>query len=407
MGLKKKGVWEYPPHSGIKFLKVINRARGQTFGESIRVIVPRKITGVVRIRKNFGNLTDAERYADELITGRERQGQDFFVATTDGVRRELLALLPRIEAHGVTLTQAVEMGLKHLPLQGRSKTIAQVVEELVTLKREQLEKGDLRPRSFEDFRDRAEKIGRDFNGKVISALTEDDVKGWARKMKVAARSVKNAVFTLAEVLNFAVQKRYVSASPLQYLTKQERKSLYGASGQRKQPAILTVKQMESLLTAAREHHLLGFVTLAGFCGIRTEEIKRLQWSAVHLEDTEPFVHISPSIAKKRAVRNVVIPPNAVAWLRLMQHRQGPIVTQQATRNAHTRAFMKLAKAAGIDWKANMLRHSYGSYHSIHGGDTMKTAASMGHRQGDQVLWDFYKALVRKPDAEAYFALTPK
>jgi hypothetical protein len=58
-----------------------------------------------------------------------------------------------------------------------------------------------------------------------------------------------------------------------------------------------------------ELDILGAVTLALFCGLRTEEIKRLEWKHVRLGETQPIVMIGATIAKKRRIRHVDVPPS--------------------------------------------------------------------------------------------------
>jgi len=50
---------------------------------------------------------------------------------------------------------------------------------------------------------------------------------------------------------------------------------------------------------------LGAAIVPGlFGGIRSEELKRLQWDAVRLNEEHPFVVTGPEIAKKRRLRKI-------------------------------------------------------------------------------------------------------
>ena len=53
-----------------------------------------------------------------------------------------------------------------------------------------------------------------------------------------------------------------------------------------------------------------------------------------------------------------------------------------------------------------MRHSFGTYHFALQGDPIKTSVQMGHKTGDDVLFDHYRNLATKNDAKAYFALFP-
>ena len=50
--------------------------------------------------------------------------------------------------------------------------------------------------------------------------------------------------------------------------------------------------------------MLPSIVLGLFCGLRTEELKRLDWKNVHLDGEKPYVSIGSEIAKKRRKRNV-------------------------------------------------------------------------------------------------------
>jgi hypothetical protein len=58
------------------------------------------------------------------------------------------------------------------------------------------------------------------------------------------------------------------------------------------------------------------------------------------------------------------------------------------------------------WPINGMRHSFGTYHYALHGDATKTAKELGHKEGDQVLFDHYRALATKAQGEAYFGILP-
>jgi len=53
-----------------------------------------------------------------------------------------------------------------------------------------------------------------------------------------------------------------------------------------------------------------------------------------------------------------------------------------------------------------MRHSFGSYHFALHADSIKTSNELGHQQGDNVLFEHYRALTNKKQADAYFGLVP-
>ncbi len=410
--------WEYPKKSGIFIREILNATGGDAFGASYMVTVPAKLTGKLRERKQFTRRDAAEEWADKTFLGYRKQGEDFF-ALTEEERREVTANLPFLRQHGISVSEAVRFAVKHLRPEGRTKTVRQAVEELVASKAQRFERGDLRERSYRDFRHRTGKFADAFEGRIASEVSGQEIKEWLNALDVGSRSNKNYLAVVGEVFKFATQKHYVAFSPLDDLTDIDRKELCGGGAEAKEPSILTPAEAERLLNAALEHPelgLLGAVTLALFCGLRTEEIKRLEWANVRLTESPALVTIGAKIAKKRRIRHVEIPANAVQWLSLVADRTG-----QVTRNDHFNDFQKrfrhLQRFAGFGekdakgewhstWENNAMRHSFGSYHYALHGNPLETSRLLGHKASDQVLFDHYRALATKAQAEAYFAIRP-
>jgi integrase len=214
-----------------------------------------------------------------------------------------------------------------------------------------------------------------------------------------------------------VARKYSVENILDGLTAGDRREIYGNDEER-EPEILTVNEADRLLTAAVDHpelDLLAPIVLGLFCGIRTEELKKLQWQHVNLE--EGFVTIGRDIAKKRRIRNVTLPENAKQWLSICSDREGEI-TRSNFFCDFDRRFNKLLRHAGfvekdedgnivrVAWKKNGMRHSFGSYHFALHADSIKTSNELGHRQGDNVLFEHYRALTTKKSGQQYFNLKP-
>jgi integrase len=290
---------------------------------------------------------------------------------------------------------------------------------LIGSKRIRFERGNLRPRSFRDFSNRSSKFAKDFKDTVVYDLTVEDLKAWLLRLGVTPRTTANYLRVISEVLKYAVQKGYMSLSPVDQLTTQEREELCGSNGQGGEPSILTIEEATRLLETAREHtelDLLGAVTLSLLCGIRVEECKRLSWSSVRDKEENPIVTISAEIAKKRRIRHVDIPANALQWLSLCTDREGTVGISNPP-NEHDIRFRKLIQFAGFghvdekgvwksEWKTNSMRHSYGTYKYSLTGDSIETARQLGHRQNDTQLFDAYFSLVSPGAGEKFFAITP-
>ncbi len=410
--------WEHPKGSGIKIREILNVTNGDAYGGSYLVVVPAKLTGTVRKRKQFKTKELAEDWAERQQLGQKRQGEDFFRAT-NSERRQFVECLPKLREKGIEVSEAVEFAIKHLKPVGGEKTVGEVVEELFKSKQMRFERGDLRKTSIDDFRVRARKFSDAFDEVPIIELQVEQIKDWLLGLGGGPRTTQNYLSFATEIMNHAVQSRCLVKSPLDYLTTNERKELCGSGAGKKEPSVLSVDEARRLVQTAYENpklKLLAAVVLGLFCGIRTEEIKRLDWKQVRDGDSQPIVTISSAIAKKRRIRHVDISDNARLWLSTCKDRLGR-VTHSPINNDYQRRFRTLLKLAGFGgedeqgvwrsgWDANAMRHSFGSYHFALHGDSLETSRQLGHKASDQVLFDHYRALATKKQAERYFAIKP-
>jgi len=423
--IAKKGWAEVPKHSGIRVRKVQNRSGGACFGEAFKVEVPHRVTGRGRKRKQFNTYEAAEKFAFHEFRRYQKLGQDHASLFMDLSTAELFQLKTAWDEIGkhedLSILEAVQFAIKRLRPHGGNKTFEEVCNELIESKELRLEKGYLREKTVRDFKFRCVRIGKKLGAIEITKLSCEAIVDWVQSQNLSARSNLNYLNTIGEILNYAIQRRYLSENPMTLLTQVDRKALVG-NQEEKQPGILTVDEATRLLQAACDHpelDLLPSVILGLFCGLRTEEIKRLDWQYVKFTPPDgetPYVEIPSEIAKKRRLRIVDIPDNALAWLALCVDRDGLIAPNEHI-NQFQKFFKHLVRYAGIGhytdhgkwvsgWKINAMRHSFGSYHYALHGSAEKTCSQMGHKQ-DDVLFTHYRALVYKRDAEQYFTIKPK
>ena len=71
-------VWEFPKNFSIKIWEIINWVRDDDFGFSYQVIIPTKITGGERVRKQFVEFDKAKAFAKSKCKGKEEFGSQYF-----------------------------------------------------------------------------------------------------------------------------------------------------------------------------------------------------------------------------------------------------------------------------------------------------------------------------------------
>ena len=389
--------WEHPKSSGVKIREVVNRSRGEDFGVSYQVIIPRKLTGHLRIRKQFQTLVEAKNFADQEISGKEEYGTRYFKLTGSQIDEALRALNKLPAGH--SLVDAVSFYLNHHKEEKADVTLADAVNEFVS----EQGKLNLRPRSLADMRYRLNIFADAFDGRNVAGISKEEVRKWLKEQdRLSARSLKNFRNTVGRFFNWAVEeKNYRLDNPA------TAKKVPVGKIDWKPPVILSIKETKRLFGSALRNEvdktLIPFLALAAFAGLRTAEISRLDWRSVDLR--RKLVTIGADQAKKRRLRTIELTKNAVEWLLPFARKEGKLTPG----NLYPRLAALRERAEFPDWKAeksNALRHSFGSYHFALYEDAALTASKLGHKANDDQLFDHYRALCDKADAEAYFAITP-
>jgi integrase len=416
----KPTAWEHPTGSGIRISELANKNAGKSYGVSYRVRIPGELLGKAGARETFQRKKrhEAERLAEDRFLALRQHGTSFADVPPE-VQKQAVIAWGLLKPHGLDLIKTVEAGIAALRPPGGVKTLAEVLSELRQSKALRLAEKRLDQRTHDDFKSRSLKIETALGAKPINLITADEVSKWLHRIRregadgsgaLTQRSVLNYRNTLAETFRHAKARRYLTANPLEQFTREDYKSLGGESDERSLDSIniLSVEEADKLLRKALEtieSGLLPSLVLRLFCGLRTAEVCRLEWKEVHWLEENPYVHIPAGKAKKRRIRQVDIPANALTWLRLCNPpAEGLVVPGNGKVKGYCKRFARLAALAGVEWENNDSRHSFGSYHYALHGDAMKTAGQMGHKGNDNELFAHYRQLVRKEQAVAFFGL---
>jgi len=430
--------FEYPEQSGITILRIERTKQGKVY-PSYRVLLPADRAGGTRqTRAEFSKLPKAYKFAEDHHQGFQKHGEGFLALPAEA-RHEAVIAWGLLSKHGIGFVEAAKEALRVLRPEGGQRTVSQVIAELKGLKAERLKAGTLRQKTYADFTSKTGKIEEALGSEPVSALSPEAITAWLRRIakeghgagKLGQRSLKNYRDALSGVLEFAKEMRYCAENPLERVSRQEKEALGGTRNEKAGINILTVEEADKLLRAAAAHDesrgLLISTALRLFCGLRTNEVCGLTWEHVRWQEDAPFVTVPQGVAKKRRIRNITLPANALEWIALCHVKSGPLVPGKAIPGqpaTHAKApeyckkFRSLLKVAGMgskdaktgewvsDWDNNDARHSFGSYHyALHDNEAL-TCKEMGHKPGEDVLFESYRHLVTKAQAERYFSLSP-
>lgn len=266
------------------------------------------------------------------------------------------------------------------------KTVADVVEELIEIKRSR----KASKRYLDDLESRLGRFGRDCQ-KVVVEVSTADLQAWLDGLKLAPQSYTNYRRTLNLLFEFAVARNYAEENPV---TGTE--SLKVKTGT---VEIYSPEEFQRLLAAAPDE-FRPCLAIGGLAGLRSAEMERLRWEDVDLKHRH--IVVGADRAKTAARRVIPMGEALVAWLKAPKTRSGLIWS--GTSDGFYTQQKETAKRSGVRWKANALRHSYASYRFAECADAGRVAGELGNSAA--IVHRHYRELVNAEAARRWFALAP-
>ena len=195
---------------------------------------------------------------------------------------------------------------------------------------------------------------------------------------------------LGTLFSFCLTRGYCASNPV--AQSQRAKDIGSPIG------VLAPNQLTALLENATRH-VVSYIAIGAFAGLRTAEIERLDWREIDLVDGH--ITVTAKNSKTATRRLVDILPNLALWLALYAKPAGPVVP------VNLRALLLASRSnAKIEsWPQNALRHSYASYHLAQFKDAAKLALQLGHTH-THLIFQHYRQIVKPVDAERYWKITP-
>jgi integrase len=158
----------------------------------------------------------------------------------------------------------------------------------------------------------------------------------------------------------------------------------------------TVHRLLDVASSYKDGRCLPYFTLGLFCALRPDEMDRITWRNIDLDDR--IVTLGADIAKTRSKRHVEISDNAIEWLR-------PHALKKTEIGIGRYDFDAVRKLAGLKkWGVDILRHTAISHHLTAHQHEGKTALWAGN--SPTIIQKHYKGLVKRQDAEAFWNIIP-
>jgi integrase len=235
----------------------------------------------------------------------------------------------------------------------------------------------------------------------ITSLTALDISKYVSDLKAAdGKAVKNrtrgnTLSDLRNFFNFARKQRYITRDVVEEINE-----IAAPKKDFVETGIFTPAQMKQIITEVGDE-LKPLLAIGAFCGLRSEELNRLDWRDVRL--AEGVIIVGADKAKTATRRVVPIPENCRAWLAPRAKPEGqinPAPHAGALIDRIERAALRLK----IKWVKNGLRHSFCSYRLALTSDPARVATEAGN--SPVMVHRHYKALVTEAQAKEWFNIFP-
>ena len=360
------------------------------------------------------SMVDARKAADDAIDKiTEGQAEVLNLKSSDAheytrAREALLEIEKKIDdvakeyAEAIKLLQnrtsiqaACRFWLKHHAVDLPKISVASAVDELKGRDRANVDESRMHQlnvllgRFVTDFHENVDDVQPTAVDEWLARLTK--IKGGA----MSEKSKRNYRDIIGYFNRFCVARGYL-AKGTDWL---ENARKYSAA-KRGTVEIYTPDEFKKILKAA-DNRLVPFLVINGFAGIRNEEIARLDWKDVALEDGESFISIYADTAKTKVGRMVPVKDNLKKWLLKYRQDSGAVCE-------FSNIWMqlpKVAEKAGLTWKKNALRHSYISYRKAESADIARVADEAGNSV--EVIKGNYLKVIKPAVAAEWFSIQPQ
>ena len=357
--------------------------------------------------KGFTNEIDAKKYQKEVHLSLEKQGMD-----SVGIKTELLTnpntsvLISTLKKYGnYTLEDSVEFFIKHLDQQRKienTKTIDILASEWFKAKQD-TSLTDLRQDTLNDLKHYSRTFAKDWAGIHVSAISGQDVEKIILAKNISKISKKNYVGRFTQFLNWCREKKYTDLD-----LKDIRLVINKIKIDKTEPVYLKVDIIEKVFQYIVENYqsCIGYWALAIWAGIRPKEIASkekkhcLTWDNVNFETKE--IKIDTSFSKVRKPRIIKMEDNLVTTLiNLKQSGKQLSFTWMNSKNKKIRK--KLSEKFGIEWKQDILRHTYATYAYSKHHDLEELRYIMGN--SPKIIEDHYKAVISDGDTARFWGIS--
>lgn len=356
-----------------------------------------------RTRTHYKTRAEAKRAQDKIIKERKRLG-DMFARYPESTRLEWVMAQEIADQMKVSVLEVVrDCGEQNRLRDENQITLGVAIRQFLKDK-----KDAVRPRSYRSLSSTVERFGESRWGEPLADVGRSQICDWLKEGRTRlgtpwASHTKNGYLTdLKNLFNWCVVEGHIDSPPTLNL-KRFRATDAELEEREEAKQILTIEEVGQVLSYLRLYHpdMLPRAALLFFAGLRPDrEAATITWDEILFD--EDVIHVRASRAKDRQNRYIPMTANLRSWL-----EQGLSESEDTLPVANwDKRWYKMKKdlnLTGEEWPHDATRHSFASYHLALFGEE-KTKDALGHGNYD-MLFQHYRTLVRKTEAERYFSIT--
>jgi integrase len=345
----------------------------------------------VGTRAQRRSITDAEKAVEEarnIVKNLFRaEGEKTLVRSEDIVYyRECQKRLGSVPLH-----EAVAFYLRFHNVDAPRKTLADIIDDFI----EDRKRRELSERYSQSIRYETGIWKKWAGGRTIQSITSEQIDAFFDECGYGPVTKRNLLRTLKALETFASKKRYL---PRDFDSALDRVSIPAI--RKKTYSVFTPEELMRLFLVLTKDEIAYVATMA-FAGARRAELERFAPQKIDLN--ENLARIDAEIAKKGSARVLDLPTNLKQWLQICElPTEGSLITTKKVANISSDK-ERLA-SVGLEWKQNVLRHSFCSYHLALHRNADLTSELAGN--SPKMLKEHYKTLVIPSAATAWFSITP-
>lgn len=288
----------------------------------------------------------------------------------------------RLAGVGATLGQAVDFYIQHAAAVRHPLSVAELAEQCIAAKKAQ----GLRGNYTRMLHVPLDKLPQEI---MAHEVTSHHVKVMLAHEEIKPKTRNNWLGYISTIWKWGKDNGMTSIDPTEGVERY--------ADDRGEIDFLSVDECRKLLEHVRAKYpqWLAFHALGLFAGIRPEEIRRMTWADVRLDESSAIVRATSSKTRQRRI--VELEPAAKSWLAPCD------TTHRLMYRCLNKDLADLRRIIGRPWPHDAMRHTYASYHLQQFRDERKTQANMGHRSA-ALLFQHYRALTTTSEAKAFWEM---